>query len=85
MDINRQVDIMKALGDVTRLVIVKELSRYKSLNCSKLSERFDLTQPTLSHHFKRLIEVDVIIAKKEGTHMIYSLNKELLKNCGVTF
>ena len=85
MDINKQVDIMKALGDVTRLAIVKELSRYKSLNCSELSEKFDLTQPTLSHHFKRLIEADVIIAKKEGTHMIYSLNKELLKNNGVTF
>jgi ArsR family transcriptional regulator len=85
MDINKQVDIMKALGDVTRLAIVKKLSQFDSLNCSELSETFDLTQPTLSHHFKRLIESEIIIAKKEGTHMIYSLNKPLLKTSGISF
>lgn len=74
---------MKALADVTRLAIVKKLSEYDSLNCGELSETFDLTQPTLSHHFKRLIEVDVISANKKGTQMVYSLNKKLLKNYGI--
>lgn len=83
MYIDKQVEIMKALADVTRLAIVRTLARYKSLNCSDLSGKFNLTQPTLSHHFKRLIKVDIIIAKKESTHMVYSLNKQLLKNHGV--
>ena len=83
MDINKRVEVLKALADVTRLVIIQKLSQYESLNCSELSETFDLTQPTLSHHFKRLIEVDVILAKKEGTHMIYSLNKKMLKLNGI--
>lgn len=84
MNIDKQVEIMKALADVTRLAIVKKLSQYESLNCGELSDTFNLTQPTLSHHFKRLIEVDIILAKKEGTHMIYSLNKPLLCQSGVT-
>jgi len=78
MDINKEVEVLKALADVTRLSIVKELSQHGPLNCSELSDMFDLTQPTLSHHFKRLIEVDVIVAQKEGTHMIYTLNRKLL-------
>lgn len=84
MNINKQVDVLKALADVTRLAIVKKLSQYESLNCSELSKTFDLTQPTLSHHFKRLIKVEVIIAKKEGTHMVYSLNKKMLKLNGIS-
>jgi len=83
MDINRRVEILKALADVTRFSILQKLAEYSSLNCSELSERFDLTQPTLSHHFKRLIEVDAIIAKKEGTHMVYTLNRKLLKANGI--
>lgn len=84
MNINKQVEIMKALADITRLAIVNKLSQYESLNCGELSETFQLSQPTLSHHFKRLIEVGIILAKKEGTHMIYSLNKPLLLKNGIS-
>lgn len=83
MNINIQVELMKALADVTRLTIVKKLAQVESLNCSELSKTFHLTQPTLSHHFKKLIDVDIIIAKKEATHMIYSLNKSLLAKYGI--
>jgi len=84
MNIDKQVTVMKALADVTRLAIARKLSQVESLNCGELSETFDLSQPTLSHHFKRLIEADIIIAKKEGTHMVYSLNKLLLHQVGIS-
>ena len=85
MNINKQVYILKALADVTRLTIVKRLSQYKSLTCSEISKMFNLMQPTLSHHFKRLIKEDVVIAQKKHTHMVYSLNKKLLKSVGILF
>ncbi len=84
MNINTQVEIHKALADATRLAIVRELSHVESLTCGELSAKFDLTQPTLSHHFKKLIDAQIIIAKKEATHMIYSLNKQLLSVNGIT-
>ena len=42
--------ICKALGDANRLEIVKMLSDGEKCGC-KLLERFEITQPTLSHQF----------------------------------
>ena len=47
--------ICKALGDANRLEIVKMLSDGEKCGC-KLLERFEITQPTLSHHMKILME-----------------------------
>ena len=47
--------ICKALGDANRLEIVKMLSDGEKCGC-KLLERFEITQPTLSHHMKILVE-----------------------------
>lgn len=43
--------ICKALGDANRLEIVQMLSDGEKCGC-KLLERFEITQPTLSHHMK---------------------------------
>ena len=58
--------ICKALGDANRLEIVK------------LLERFEITQPTLSHHMKILVECGLVNARKEGKWQHYSLNCETL-------
>ena len=79
-----KVKALKALADETRLSIVEKLANYPSLQCSELSEKFQLSQPTLSHHFKKLMDADVIIAAKKGTQMFYSLNKKLLKELGIS-
>ena len=47
--------ICKALGDANRLEIVKMLSDGEKCGC-KLLERFEITQPTLSHHMKILMD-----------------------------
>ena len=43
--------ICKALSDSNRLEIVQMLSESEKCGC-KLLERFEITQPTLSHHMK---------------------------------
>ncbi|NTU46544.1 helix-turn-helix transcriptional regulator [Candidatus Roizmanbacteria bacterium] len=84
-DVKTKVKVFKALADETRLAIVLELAKHKTLTCGELSKLFPLSQPTLSHHFNKLIAVDVINANKNATHMIYSLNKTYLKQIGFTF
>lgn len=64
----------KALGDQTRVQIVAELCKNTQLSCSELSEKFNLSQPALSHHFKKLLDAEVITAEKIGVQMIYRLN-----------
>ncbi|WP_330363827.1 metalloregulator ArsR/SmtB family transcription factor, partial [Butyrivibrio sp. WCD2001] len=50
-----EVLICKALGDPNRMEIVKMLSDQEKCGC-KLLEKFDITQPTLSHHMKILVD-----------------------------
>lgn len=69
--------ICKALGDLNRLKIVELLSDGEKCAC-KLLEAFEITQPTLSHHVKVLVECGLVIARKDGKWSHYSLNSETL-------
>ena len=77
-----EVLICKALGDPNRLEIVKMLSEQEKCGC-KLLERFDITQPTLSHHMKILVDSGLINDRKEGKWHYYSTNTDIMKEfCG---
>ena len=69
--------ICRALSDSNRLQIVQMLSDGEKCAC-KLLERFEITQPTLSHHMKILCECGLINVRKEGKWSHYSLNCETL-------
>lgn len=69
--------ICKALGDANRLEIVKMLSDGEKCGC-KLLEKFEITQPTLSHHMKILVECGLVNDRKEGKWHHYSLSCETL-------
>lgn len=71
--------ICKALGDTNRLEIVQMLSDGEKCGC-KILERFDISQPTLSHHMKTLVECGLVNDRKEGKWHYYSLNCETLTN-----
>ena len=71
--------ICKALGDANRLEIVQMLSDGEKCGC-KLLERFEITQPTLSHHMKILVGCGLVNDRKEGKWHHYSLNCETLMN-----
>ena len=60
-----EVLICKALGDPNRMEIVKMLSDQEKCGC-KLLEKFDITQPTLSHHMKILVDSGLVKDRKEG-------------------
>lgn len=77
-------EIFKNLSDKTRFEIVLKLFKKGEMSCKDVSESFkNLTQPTISHHFKVLEKAKVIMVRKEGTAHFYSLNKECLKKAGV--
>ena len=57
--------ICRALGDANRLQIVQMLSDGEKCGC-KLLEKFEITQPTLSHHMKILCECGLVETRKEG-------------------
>ena len=71
---SQSVGWFKALSDVNRLMIVDMLSCGELCACMIL-EKFNITQPTLSHHMKILCDCGLVSARKEGKWMYYSLDR----------
>ena len=71
-------DVMKALGDPTRLEIVGILRAAKEPVCiCDLTAAFDLSQPTLSHHMARLRDAGLVETAKQGIWCYYRLRTDL--------
>ena len=75
MNNNDFIPVFKALGDSTRLEIVQMLAGGEMCAC-KILEKFEITQPTLSHHMKLLCDADIVQGRKEGKWVHYSINPE---------
>ncbi len=76
--------VFKALGEPTRLKIIKMLS-VQGLCVCELSETLDMLQPRVSQHLKILKEAGLIREKKEGYWVCYSLDKEKMDNLWDSF
>ena len=72
-----KAQLFKALSDSNRVMILEMLKDGEMCACHLL-ERFQITQPTLSHHMRLLCECDFVIARREGKWMHYSLNTKTL-------
>ena len=75
MEAKDMILICKALSDTNRLEIVQMLSDGEKCGC-KILDKFNITQPTLSHHMKILCDAEIVIGRKEGKWTYYSFNPE---------
>ena len=75
MGYREDAKIIKALADENRLRILDLLHSGEKCACVLL-EKLNITQSTLSHHMKVLIECGLVNLRKEGTWNYYSLNKD---------
>jgi ArsR family transcriptional regulator len=66
-------DVFKALSDPTRREVLR-LLRGGEMTAGELAERFDMTKPSMSHHFAVLKDADLVAARREGQNIYYSLN-----------
>lgn len=82
------VTILKSLADETRMSIVRRLAKDQcevagSEIVQTCAEFLKLSQPTMSHHFARLVQSGVLIERKLGTEKVYQLNNDLLIGTGI--
>ena len=70
--------IFKALADPTRREILRLLGRGER-TAGALADRFDMTKPTMSHHFSVLRDAGLITSRREGQQIVYSLNATVLQ------
>ncbi|HUB08640.1 MAG TPA: metalloregulator ArsR/SmtB family transcription factor [Myxococcales bacterium] len=73
------VRILRALGDSRRFRMVQELAAAGELSCSQLGARFELSQPTISHHLKILVDAGLVTARQSGQRHFLSVNPDVLR------
>ena len=74
----KYAEIFKALADPNRLMIVDMLSGGELCACMILA-KFNITQPTLSHHMKILCGCGLVNGRKQGKWTYYSIRGEAQK------
>lgn len=66
-------NVFKALADPTRREILRLLGKGE-MSAGELAQKFDMTKPSMSHHFSVLKEADLVVCRRDGQQLIYSLN-----------
>jgi DNA-binding transcriptional ArsR family regulator len=72
-------EAFKALADSTRREILA-LLRSGEQTAGALAEEFDMTKPSMSHHFAVLKEADLITSRREGQQIWYALNTTVVQD-----
>ncbi|MFN8526788.1 MAG: metalloregulator ArsR/SmtB family transcription factor [Chloroflexota bacterium] len=73
----------RALGDPTRLEIFRLIASQPGPICvCDVVERFDLSQPTISHHLKALRDAGLVTVSRRGVWAYYALDARGLSRLG---
>lgn len=72
-------EIFKALADPKRREILRLLG-HGERSAGELAERFDMTKPSMSHHFSVLKQAELIRSRREGQQIFYSLNTTVMQD-----
>jgi ArsR family transcriptional regulator len=74
----RTSELMKALGDPTRLTMMASLWKAQAPICiCDFTAGLGLSQPTISHHMARLKDAGLVESDKHGIWVYYRLRADL--------
>ena len=76
----RMAEVAKALGDPVRMQLVDVLRKHAGKVCvCELVPLFDLSQPTVSHHLKKLRDAGIVGSERPGLWSYYYVKPEALE------
>jgi ArsR family transcriptional regulator, arsenate/arsenite/antimonite-responsive transcriptional repressor len=76
----RMAEVAKALGDPIRLQLVDVLRKHAGKVCvCELVPLFDISQPTLSHHLKKLRAAGIVDSERRGLWAYYYVLPDVLE------
>lgn len=76
-------DIFSALGNKTRLSVVKKLSRGTALSATWLSDGEDVTRQNITKHLQVLEASGLIKREKHGREVLYALEVTQLEDARI--
>jgi ArsR family transcriptional regulator len=75
-DVSATAALFKALADPTRVRIVSLLARSPEPACvCELTPAVGVSQPTVSHHLKKLVQAGLLQREQRGVWAYYSLDR----------
>lgn len=77
-------DVFEALSHPVRREILALLKK-RPMTAGELAGQFDLSKPTMSVHFAKLKDADLISVERNGTSLIYHLNLSILEEALSSF
>jgi DNA-binding transcriptional ArsR family regulator len=85
----QQFDVVafcKALGDETRQKILEILQTEGEMCVNDLVDRFNVSQPTISHHLNFLKQANLVTSRREGKQIFYrAVQDNITECCGILF
>jgi ArsR family transcriptional regulator, arsenate/arsenite/antimonite-responsive transcriptional repressor len=81
-DANNLARVLKALAEPARLQIlnlIRTSPTAESCVCD-ITAALDLSQPTISYHLKKMVEIGLLTKQKRGYWNWYSINDDQLVN-----
>jgi ArsR family transcriptional regulator len=77
-------DLFRALADPARVKILNLLATSGDAVCvCELTEPLGLSQPTVSHHLKKLTDVGLLEREQEGKWAYFTINSEAMARVAV--
>jgi ArsR family transcriptional regulator len=70
--------IAKAVADPRRFQILERIASAADTPCKELLTFFPVSQPTMSHHLRELVEAGLIEARREGHCMHYRYREDVM-------
>jgi ArsR family transcriptional regulator len=85
-DAEATAQVFKALSDPTRVRIVNLLARNPEAVCvCELTPVVGLSQPTVSHHLKKLVQAGLLQREQRGVWAYYTLDRAGLERAASVF
>src|SRR5699024_8428101 len=75
IEIDKVADILKLLGNETRLTMLKILDDDDCCVC-EFVEIFQASQPSISQHIRKLKDIGLVEEERRGEWIFYSINKD---------
>src|SRR3978361_1207968 len=77
---SRLAEVAKAVGDPIRLQLIDVLRKHAGQVCvCELVPLFDVSQPTLSHHLKKLRDAGLVDSERQGLWAYYYVRPDALQ------
>lgn len=69
----------RALADPTRRKILHLLNSGE-MSAGEIAKRFDISAPSMSHHFSELKQAGLVSVRRDGQQLIYSLDTTVFQD-----